>query len=145
MIDARPDIIVVDDDPSIRAIVADLFALEGFAVRVAEDGEEALRLVRERRPAVIVLDYSMPRMNGAAFCGAFAGELGRDGTSIVLLTAAADRDLAFIRELCAAEALVRKPFDVDDLLATVAALHPDGGRLTSAGSGDVGFTAVPAA
>ena len=124
MPNARPDILVVDDDPAIRDTVASLLDMEGYAVRAAQDGDQALALVRAARPALIVLDYYMPRMDGAAFCRALAGEVGRQDTRIVLLTAAGERDVHAIRELCAADALIRKPFDVDDLLDTVARMLP---------------------
>ena len=46
-----PDILVIDDDPSIRALVQDVLEIEGFAVRLAEDGFAGLRALEARRPA----------------------------------------------------------------------------------------------
>ena len=63
-------------------------------------------------------------MDGSAFCHARGGELGREGTRIILLTAAGGRDVHTIREFCDADALIREPFDIDDLLDTVARMLP---------------------
>jgi DNA-binding response OmpR family regulator len=55
---------VVDDDPSIRNLVREFLTLRGYRVRVAQDGKEALALVEQERPHLIILDLNMPGMNG---------------------------------------------------------------------------------
>ena len=62
------DLLIADDDRVIRRTYAALFAAEGFAVRTAKDGEEALALFRERIPDVVLLDVMMPKTNGIATC-----------------------------------------------------------------------------
>lgn len=62
------DLLIADDDRVIRRTYATLFAAEGFAVRTAKDGEEALVLFRERVPDVVLLDVMMPKTNGIATC-----------------------------------------------------------------------------
>jgi two-component system, NtrC family, response regulator HydG len=61
---SKARVLVVDDDASARRWIAKLLGQEGYEVDVAVDGEEALRLVSERAPALIVTDLSMPRMGG---------------------------------------------------------------------------------
>ena len=58
------EIIVVDDDPDVRAMLADALEAAGHAVRAAADGEGLRRLVAERRPALVVLDVGLPGEDG---------------------------------------------------------------------------------
>lgn len=60
------NLLIVDDERMIRRAYATLFEAEGFSVRVAKDGEEALRLFRERVPDLVLLDVMMPKKNGIA-------------------------------------------------------------------------------
>jgi CheY-like chemotaxis protein len=62
----RP-VLVVEDDPDTRNLLCKKLELEGWSVTSAEDGQAALRCVAERRPALILLDLMMPRMNGFEF------------------------------------------------------------------------------
>lgn len=63
---ARP-VLVVDDDPDNRALVRHLLSSEGYAVATASDGREALKRLHDLRPAVILLDWEMPVMDGRTF------------------------------------------------------------------------------
>lgn len=58
------NLLVIDDDESMRAMALALFKRKGHAVRVAENGREGLRLALEEPPDVIVCDHDMPVMNG---------------------------------------------------------------------------------
>lgn len=66
MVDAAPiDVLVVDDDEAVRSAVADMLRDEGFDVSEAQDGEEALVMLRrDPLPDVVLLDLMMPRVNG---------------------------------------------------------------------------------
>jgi CheY-like chemotaxis protein len=84
-------VLVVDDDDDLREMVAEMLELEGFDVRAARNGREALDFLRSNpAPSVIVLDLMMPIMNGQEF----RTEQLRDETlariPVVLLTAAYD-------------------------------------------------------
>ena len=56
-------IVVADDDPDIRRLVAEILRDEGYRVLTAADGQEALALVRARAPALVLLDLQMPRLS----------------------------------------------------------------------------------
>lgn len=60
----RNSLLVVDDDPEIRSLVREFLTLRGYRVRVAQDGKEALALVEQERPHLVILDLNMPGMNG---------------------------------------------------------------------------------
>ena len=59
-----PRVLVVDDEPDAVELLQEFLTAKGYEVCTAEDGEEALRLVKEERPHLILLDIRMPKMNG---------------------------------------------------------------------------------
>lgn len=112
----RP-ILVVDDDPTILATVADALDLEGFRVVTATNGAEALELIDRgpKRPLVVLLDMRMPVLDGWGFMRALS-ERGMS-LSVVVMTAAADAR-RWAREI-GAHGVLAKPFELDELIAAV--------------------------
>ncbi|MGW1996721.1 response regulator transcription factor [Embleya sp. NPDC001921] len=115
-----PRVLVVDDDPEVRAAVEDGLAVEGYLVRGAADGPAALSEVAGWQPDAIVLDILMPVLDGLAVCRRLRA-LG-DRTPILVLTA---RDSVSDRvdglDAGADDYLV-KPFALDELTARLRAL-----------------------
>lgn len=121
-------VMVVDDDPSILALVTALLRSANYEATGTMDAVEALRLVVEDAPDLIVLDMRMPVMDGWQF----SRELKERGISlpIVVMTAAQDAR-AWAREI-GAVGYVGKPFDIDRLLDEVErALEKNGDSSTS--------------
>lgn len=112
-------ILVVDDDADVRDLVKELLGRAGAAVRDAPDGREALRILFDVRPDLIVLDVSMPDMDGWQTL-----ERIRDMTEVpVLMLTARDNELEKVRGLQAgADDYVTKPFGRQELLARCGAL-----------------------
>jgi CheY-like chemotaxis protein len=110
-------VLVVDDDPAIRGLVADALRDEGYSVDLAAHGREALEAIRTRRPATIVLDLMMPVMDGFTFMEACASEQLCENVPIVVISAVHDA-LARIHEV-SVHACIAKPFDLDELIRTV--------------------------
>ena len=118
---AARDILIVDDERTVRASYRVLFEREGYAVRVARGGAEALRLFNARRPDVVLLDVDMPDMNGYAVCRAMREAAGADVPLIFFLTAM-ESDADQLRGLgVGADDYVFKTASNDVLLARVAA------------------------
>jgi DNA-binding response OmpR family regulator len=117
MQDAR--ILVVDDDPDVRGLVRELLERAGARVADAADGRQALRLLYDVRPDVIVLDVTMPEMDGWQTL-----ERIRDLVEVpVLMLTARDTELEKVRGLQAgADDYVTKPFGRQELLARVEVL-----------------------
>ena len=111
------DVLIVDDASDVRALVAGLLSIEGIPHRTARHGGEALACIRQAPPAVVLLDIDMPVMNGPEFCQRLHAAGARDDIAIVVMTAGAQA-AAYERQ-CAADAMLPKPFDIDQLLATV--------------------------
>lgn len=109
------EVLVVDDDPSILATVADLLAFEGYPVRTATNGAEALEEVARAHPRVVLLDMRMPVLDGWGFAQAIA-ERGNQLT-ILVMTAAQDAR-RWAQEIGAA-GYVSKPFELLELLTAV--------------------------
>ncbi|WP_205699320.1 response regulator transcription factor [Conexibacter sp. SYSU D00693] len=112
-------ILVVDDDPSTRLLLRELLERAGATVEEAGDGQAALRAVFELRPDLVVLDVSMPGMDGWQ-----ALERLRDVTEVpVLMLTSHAAELEKVRALQAgADDYVVKPFGRQELLARVGAL-----------------------
>ncbi|WP_436795881.1 response regulator transcription factor [Actinospongicola halichondriae] len=115
-------ILIVDDDPSIRSMLGFLFDDEGFVVREAADGQDALDAIAADPPDAMVLDLMMPRVDGyGVLRERRERQLARD-TRIVVLTAKSDpADAVWCWELGADE-FVNKPVDPEKLLREVQML-----------------------
>jgi DNA-binding response OmpR family regulator len=113
------DVLVVEDDPDLTALLEMILAGAGYAVRSAADGAQALLRVAERMPDIVLLDMCMPVMNGWVFAREFVARHGR-AAPIVVVTAAEDAR-ARAHDI-GADAWLEKPFELEELLATVARL-----------------------
>ena len=115
-----PSVLVVDDDPTIRELVEVLLAGEGYRVRSAIHGGEALDLLQQWQPHVIVLDMLMPVLDGVAFLEARQASPRLRAIPVIVMSASFK--LKQTGERSDASALLPKPFRIDDLLAHVEAL-----------------------
>jgi two-component system, chemotaxis family, chemotaxis protein CheY len=113
-----PDIrvLVVDDEPDIRATVAEMLEIEGYSVDEASNGADALRAIEASPPDLILLDMRMPVLDGWGF----AAELSRRDVDIPIVVMTAARDAARWAAEIAASASLSKPFGFDDLIRTVS-------------------------
>ncbi|HEX8324746.1 MAG TPA: response regulator [Tepidisphaeraceae bacterium] len=112
-------VLVVDDDVTVRDVVTRALTEDGLRVITAADGEEGLRLARQRRPNLIFLDVMMPKMDGWAVLTALKAEPELADIPVVMLTIMNETEMGYM--LGAAEYL-SKPID-RDRLASVMAKH----------------------
>lgn len=113
-------ILVVDDEPAIVRLMEYVLDRQGYIVRTAADGEEALRVVGEFRPELVVLDVMMPRKDGYTVAEAIRADPDLGGVPIIMLSARA-QDTDVEQGLAAgANHYLTKPFEPDGLLETVA-------------------------
>ena len=112
-------ILVVDDEVPIAEAVRARLASEGYHVRVAHDGPEALRASAEERPDLVVLDLMLPGMDGLEVCR----ELQRDAwIPVLMLTARADEADTVAGFAVGADDYLTKPFSMRELTARVRAI-----------------------
>jgi two-component system chemotaxis response regulator CheY len=111
---SRP-ILVVDDDPEILAMLRDFLESEGLVVRTAANGAEALDVLDEVAPGLILLDMRMPVLDGWAFA---ARVRERQLTYPIVVMTAAESARSWAEEI-GATGYIAKPFDVNELLRTI--------------------------
>jgi urea transport system substrate-binding protein len=116
-VDSSP-ILVVDDDPCIREMVAQVLTSEGYPVVTAANGAEALEIVEREHPALVLLDMRMPIVSGWDF----AQELTVRGVALPIVVMTAALDARRWAEEIGAAGYLAKPFDLMVLLDTVAGL-----------------------
>ncbi|SMF81913.1 response regulator receiver protein [Azospirillum oryzae] len=128
----KPTILVVDDEPSIVLSLQVLMQRAGFDVRIARDGDEALRSVENFTPDLILLDAMMPKRDGFDVCQTLRTNPAWKSLPIIMLTARS-RDVERQKGLAlGATDYITKPFSTRDLLTTVRR-HLG---LTAAGGGE---------
>ena len=127
-----PLVLVVDDDAAIREALERALRLEGFVVGTAEGGRAALEEVARRPPAAIVLDVTMPDLNGRVVCARLRAEGVR--TPILILSARDEVDDRIAGLQAGADDYLVKPFAVPELVARLRALLRRGGDPSGAGA-----------
>ena len=124
-------VLVIEDEPDLRALMALVLEERGYSVLTACDGCQGLELLGSNRPDVILLDMKMPVMDGWEFARRYRATY-EDRAPIVVLTAAED-PRARADEIGAAKAL-GKPVELDTLFATIEDATSGAARATRAGS-----------
>jgi signal transduction histidine kinase/ActR/RegA family two-component response regulator len=114
---SQTEVLVVEDDPGVRRSMVECLQVLGFRVREAGDGASGLKELEKARPDLLLVDYLMPRMNGAELI-ARARQLYHD---IPILLATGYADMSEVERLIGPQSVLAKPFDVDTLAKAVSA------------------------
>lgn len=117
--EGRPDktVLVVEDDPWIRSLMADLLTGEGYSVVQAADGKAGMDLAEEHNPDVILLDLAMPEKSGLDVLQELKSS--RPTSDIPVIVVSAYAMLMMGSDARRADGVIQKPFDLADLLAQV--------------------------
>jgi DNA-binding response OmpR family regulator len=122
-------VLVAEDDEDILRLVEIRLQQDGYEVLCAKDGETALRLAAERRPALALLDVQMPKVNGYEVTRRLRADEATHRMAIIILTASV-RDTELERAFDAgADDFLRKPFSPSDLASRVRAVLESAARL----------------
>jgi two-component system response regulator ResD len=119
---ARGSVLVVDDEPTIREIVARYIERAGYEARVAGDGRTALSALRERPADLVVLDLMLPGIDGLEVMRRIRGREIGERTAIILLTARGEETDRIVGLRLGADDYVVKPFSPAELVARVDAV-----------------------
>src|SRR3712207_5279569 len=109
-------ILVVDDDPDIRALLTELLEGEGFHVTTAANGREALDRIGEHRPRLALLDLQMPVMNGWELLA----HLRQARAAVPVIFMSAGARVRAEAERHGADGYLAKPFDLEEVLTLAA-------------------------
>ena len=121
----RPRVLVIDDDDALCDALRDHLSTQGYAVATVSQGAAALDLVREHRPAVILLDLRMPIMDGWSFAEQYR-RVSQAPAEIIVMSGV--RDVAVVAQRLEAVDHLQKPFD----LATLTTIVGDAVRRATA-------------
>ena len=113
-------VLVVDDEPMIRQLIADFLSEAGFTVAIAANGSEALRAMARNKPNAVVLDLMMPVLDATGFLELMRMNPRYARIPVVIVTAAYDAGEEAAK--LGAQACLRKPFEMEELVETVARL-----------------------
>src|SRR5881398_224432 len=135
----KTTILAADDDPQLLRLITRNLQLEGYDVLAASDGQQALELIENNSPDLVLLDVMMPRMDGFTVCYRV-----REFSSVpIIIITARGQDQDKVRGLdLGADDYLTKPFSVDELLARVRAVLRRAQFAASEHANAVGSTAT---
>jgi DNA-binding response OmpR family regulator len=112
-------ILIVDDEADLVAVLRVGLEIEGFDVIEASDGEEGLRLAREQKPALMLLDLMLPKLDGYKVCRALKFDERYKSLPILILSArSGEQDRRLAMDM-GADGFITKPYEMKDLVAKV--------------------------
>ena len=114
-------ILLVDDSPTVRTMVADLLKSKGIQVIEAVDGVEAIAKIQSQRPDLVITDIVMPRMNGYELCRWVKTNLTPD-VPVIMCTSKSEQFDHYWGLKQGADAYITKPFQPIDLIQAIKKL-----------------------
>ncbi len=130
MSDAKPLVLVVDDETHILHVVSMKLQNAGYEVVTAEDGEEALQIAVQRRPDLVITDYQMPFMTGVELCIKLKEHQPTRATPCIMLTARGYNIAQQYLDQANITTVLTKPFSPREVLGQVQALLRGQGSAT---------------
>ena len=110
-------LLVVDDDLHMRMMLEAVLESEGYSVVLAESGPEALAIMKEEQPSLVLLDYMMPGMNGLDVLREIKKNHAQ--TDVIIVTGHGNEKLSIEMLNSGASDYIQKPFTMDKLLSSV--------------------------
>jgi DNA-binding response OmpR family regulator len=129
-------VLVVDDEPMVRDVLARYLEQEGFAVETADDGEQALARIEAAEPDVVLLDLMLPRLDGLEV---FRRIKERSGPAVIMVTAKGEETDRVVGLELGADDYIVKPFSPREVVARVRAVLRRGGPGSSRSSAPLSF------
>jgi CheY-like chemotaxis protein len=116
---AGEKILDIDDSPTVQRLIEMILSSQGYQVVLASDGEEGIVKAREERPAVILVDFVMPKMNGFQVCKTLKEDPDFRDTPIILVTSKGDKVGSKFVDVLGITEYFTKPFQPEELLAKI--------------------------
>ncbi|MGF1445968.1 MAG: phosphate regulon transcriptional regulator PhoB [Pikeienuella sp.] len=115
-------VLVVEDEDALSALLEYNLEKEGFEVRVSADGEDALLVIEEDKPDLVLLDWMLPGLSGIEICRRIRARPDTRDVPVIMLTARSDEDDRIRGLDTGADDYLTKPFSIPELTARVRAL-----------------------
>jgi DNA-binding response OmpR family regulator len=116
---AGEKILDIDDSPTVQRLIEMILSSQGYQVVLASDGEEGIAKARSEHPAVILVDFVMPKMNGFQFCKTLKEDPNFRNTPIILVTSKGDKVGSKFVDVFGITEYFTKPFQPEELLAKI--------------------------
>jgi DNA-binding response OmpR family regulator len=125
---AMPTVLIADDDDDVRDVIEYKLQVAGFRTLTADNGQSALSLAVDRRPRIIILDVTMPRMNGLAVCHELHARPQTAEIPVLMISGNGHPDAADLGFAAGADDYLPKPFSQTEMLRRVNWLLMSAGR-----------------
>ena len=112
-------ILVIDDNPVIVRLDKSLLGSKHYEVLTALDGEEGLKMARERSPDIIFLDIILPGMHGFEVCKRLKEDPGTRHIPVIIVTGSGLEDIARNEPTLKADGYIKKPYGLDELMKAI--------------------------
>lgn len=113
------DILIVEDNKELAALLCDFLRAENYTVSVTESGEKALQLYQRYGARLLVLDVMLPGIDGLAVCAKIREE---SNTPILIVSAKTEKDDKLTGLMAGADDYIEKPYDIDIMMAKIAGI-----------------------
>ncbi len=118
----RKKILVVDDDPGAVALISKALEEKGFLVLKGSNGKEALDIIKQHLPDLIIIDRMMPKMDGIKACAFLKADKRFYKIPVIMITASAEKSDQELSKEVGVEVFLNKPLDINDLESKVKTL-----------------------
>jgi len=118
----KPYVLIVEDEEALATLLHYNLGKEGYDTAIATDGEEALLMVAERTPDLVVLDWMLPKLSGIEVCRCLRASQPSQKLPIIMLTARSEEDERVRGLDTGADDFITKPFAMTELLARIRAV-----------------------
>ena len=119
---AAPTILLVDDDPDYIKVISARLQTRGYEVLTAFDGRAGLEAAQAKRPALIILDLLLPRLNGYEVCTLLKQDTRHHRIPIIIFSGKTERKDREMALSCGADAYITKPYTADELFQQISRL-----------------------
>src|SRR5512136_1728550 len=116
---ANEKILNIDDSPTVQRLIEMILSSQGYQVVLASDGEEGIAKAKSERPALILVDFVMPKMNGYQVCKTLKDDPEFRDTPIILVTSKGDKVGTKFVDVLGITEYFTKPFQPEELLAKI--------------------------
>jgi chemosensory pili system protein ChpA (sensor histidine kinase/response regulator) len=119
-VDLPPLVLVVDDSLTVRRVTQRLLTREGYRVSLAKDGLDALERLAQEKPAIVLSDIEMPRMDGFDLVRNLRGDSRWRGLPVIMITSRIAQKHREVAAQLGVDHYLGKPYSEEDLLALIA-------------------------